>query len=54
MMTKIKGMNVTSTKKGYRQFKSSPTICSNCPFLAQCTESKIHTKLIKRHIGQIM
>ena len=41
---------VTTTKKGYRQFKSNPTICSNCPFLAQCTESKNHTKIIERHI----
>ena len=41
---------VTTTKKGYRQFKSNTTICSNCPFLAQCTESKNHTKIIERHI----
>lgn len=41
---------VTTTKEGYRQFKSDPTICANCPFLAQCTESKNHTKLIQRHI----
>ena len=41
---------VTTTKKGYRQFKSNPAICSNCPFLAQCTESKNHTKIIERHI----
>ena len=41
---------VTTTNKGYRPFKSNPTICSNCPFLAQCTESKNHTKIIERHI----
>lgn len=44
---------VTTTKEGYRQFKSNPTICANCPFLAQCTESKNHTKLIQRHIWEV-
>ena len=43
---------VTTTKEGYRQFKSNPTICANCPFLQQCTESKNHTKLIQRHIWE--
>jgi len=43
---------VTTTKEGYRQFKSNPTICANCPFLKQCTESKNHTKLIQRHIWE--
>ena len=43
---------VTTTKEGYRQFKSNPTICANCPFLKQWTESKNHTKLIQRHIWE--
>jgi len=42
----------TTTKEGYRQYKSNPAICSNCPFLSQCTESKNHTKLIQRHIWE--
>lgn len=40
----------TTTKEGYRQYKSDPTICASCPFLAQCTQSKNHTKIIQRHI----
>ena len=41
---------VTTTKEGYRQFKSNPSICANCPFLSQCTESKNYKKPIQRHI----
>jgi transposase len=26
----------TTTKEGYRQYKSNPTICANCPFISQC------------------
>lgn len=42
----------TTTKEGYRQYKSKPAVCANCPFLSQCTESKDHTKLIQRHIWE--
>ncbi len=42
----------TTTKEGYRQYKSNPTICANCPLLSQCTESKNHQKLIQRHIWE--
>lgn len=42
----------TTTKEGYRQYKSNPTICANCPWLLQCTESKNHQKLIQRHIWE--
>ncbi len=42
----------TTTKEGYRQYKSNPTICANCPLLSQCTESKNHQKLIRRHIWE--
>lgn len=42
----------TTTKEGYRQYKSNPAVCANCPFLSQCTESKNHTKLIQRHIWE--
>ncbi len=40
----------TTTKEGYRQYKSNPLICAKCPCLSQCTESKHHQKLIQRHI----
>jgi IS5 family transposase len=42
----------TTTKEGYRQYKSNPTICANCPFISQCTESKNNQKLIQRHIWE--
>ncbi|MFC0475561.1 IS1182 family transposase [Robertmurraya beringensis] len=42
----------TTTKEGYQQYKSNPTICAECPFLSQCTESKNHQKLIQRHIWE--
>ncbi len=40
----------TTTKEGYRQYKSNSKICATCPFLSQCTESKNYQKLIQRHI----
>jgi transposase len=42
----------TTTKEGYREYKSSKQICATCPFLAQCTESKDHQKVVTRHIWQ--
>ncbi|MFY4777463.1 IS1182 family transposase [Metabacillus sp. RGM 3146] len=42
----------TTTKKGYRQYASNPAICKGCPFLAQCTESQNHQKVIERHLWQ--
>ncbi|KQL50250.1 transposase [Heyndrickxia shackletonii] len=42
----------TTTKEGYREYKSSKHICANCPFLSQCTESKDHQKVVTRHIWQ--
>jgi transposase len=42
----------TTTREGYRQYVSNPETCKNCPFLEQCTQSKIHMKQIQRHIWQ--
>jgi transposase len=42
----------TTTKEGYRQYKSNPALCSECPLLSYCTESKNHQKLIQRHIWE--
>ncbi|MFT9495835.1 MULTISPECIES: IS1182 family transposase [Bacillota] len=42
----------TTTKEGYREYKSPKHVCAHCPFLAQCTESKDHQKVITRHIWQ--
>jgi len=42
----------TTTKEGYRQYKSDPRICAGCPFLSQCTQSQTHQKLIQRHVWE--
>ncbi|MCM3025146.1 IS1182 family transposase [Heyndrickxia ginsengihumi] len=42
----------TTTKEGYRQYKSDPSVCVHCPFLSQCTQSQNHQKLIQRHIWE--
>jgi len=40
----------TTNREGYREYKSKPYICKNCPHLAQCTESKQHQKSVLIHI----
>ncbi|MBY6054638.1 MULTISPECIES: IS1182 family transposase [Bacillaceae] len=42
----------TTTKEGYRQYKSDPRICAGCSFLSQCTQSQAHQKLIQRHVWE--
>ncbi|AND41005.1 IS1182 family transposase [Cytobacillus oceanisediminis] len=42
----------TTTKEGYRQYKSDPRICAGCPFLSQCTQSQAHQKMIQRHVWE--
>lgn len=42
----------TTTKEGYRQYKSNPQVCTNCPFLSQCTQSQNRQKLIQRHVWE--
>ena len=40
----------TTTREGYREYKSNPKICKTCPLLAICTESRQHQKVVVRHI----
>lgn len=42
----------TTNRDGYREYKSNPQICKDCPCLSQCTESKAHEKLITRHVWE--
>lgn len=42
----------TTDKNGYRQYKSNPEICKNCPLRSQCTKSKNCQKVITRHIWE--
>ena len=40
----------TTTREGYREYKSNPEICKTFPLLAICTESRQHQKVVVRHI----
>ena len=40
----------TTSREGYREYKSDPKICANCPTRALCTHSKDCVKTVQRHI----
>ena len=42
----------TTTREGYRQYKSDPKVCKNCPTRAKCTANKKYQKVVTRHIWQ--
>lgn len=42
----------TTSRDGYRHYKSNPTICKGCPNLTKCTDAKNHTKVITRHVWE--
>lgn len=42
----------TTNKDGYREYKSNPGICKNCPCRSQCTESKSCQKVVTRHVWE--
>lgn len=42
----------TTSREGYRIYKSNPQDCANCPFREKCTLSKNHTKVVTRHVWQ--
>ncbi len=42
----------TTTREGYKQYASNPTICKGCPSLSKCTDSQNHTKLVHRHLWE--
>ena len=42
----------TTDRNGYKQYKSNPDKCKNCPFREQCTKSKNYQKVITRHIWE--
>ena len=43
---------VTTSREGYRHYKSDPDQCKDCPLLTQCTASANTTKIITRHVWQ--
>ena len=40
----------TTNRDGYREYKSNPQICANCPTREYCTHSKDYIKTVQRHI----
>ena len=40
----------TTNRDGYREYKSNPMICKNCPTMEKCTKSKSCQKTVTRHI----
>ena len=42
----------TTNRDGYREYKSNPQICKNCPHLSECTKSKNHQKTVAIHIWE--
>ena len=42
----------TTNRDGRREYRSDPRVCANCPYLAQCTESKECKKTVQRHIWE--
>ncbi len=42
----------TTDRNGYKQYKSNPEKCKNCPLREQCTKSKNYQKVITKHIWE--
>lgn len=42
----------TTSREGYRHYKSDPEICRTCEHLDRCTKSKEHTKTLTRHVWE--
>lgn len=40
----------TTTREGYREYKSDPKVCASCPLLSVCTQSRNNQKVITRHV----
>lgn len=42
----------TTNREGYKEYKSNPTECKNCPYRSQCTNSKEYQKVVTRHVWE--
>ena len=40
----------TTNRDGYREYKSNPQVCCNCPTRPLCTKNKDYIKTVTRHI----
>lgn len=42
----------TTNRVGYREYKSTPSLCAQCPRLRECTQSRNHQKVMIRHVWE--
>lgn len=42
----------TTNREGYREYKSNPKVCADCPLIDKCTRSKNKQKVITRHVWE--
>ena len=42
----------TTNRDGYREYRSNPAICRDCPLLTSCTTSADKAKIVTRHVWQ--
>ena len=42
----------TTNRNGYREYKSRPYLCKDCPTRAMCTQNAKYEKTVSRHIWQ--
>lgn len=42
----------TTNRNGYKEYRSDPSICSQCPLLEECTSNQKHQRKIQRHVWE--
>jgi transposase len=42
----------TTNRSGYQEYRSDSAVCTNCPFLSNCTTNKDKRRTIQRHIWE--
>lgn len=43
---------VTTNRSGYKEYRSDPSVCSNCPLQEQCTSRAVKQRTIQRHVWE--
>ena len=42
----------TTSRDGYKHYRSDPTICANCEYLSRCTQNKKQINTVTRHVWE--
>jgi len=42
----------TTNREGYREYRSDPKLCRQCPLLGQCTQNAQQIKTVTRHVWE--